>query len=436
LGDPQQVVDEDFNTVKCPHSDGLMTETPQPFRPFLIFTILSALYTLSMFYRVSNAVIAPNLIQDLGLDAETLGILGGAFFYSFALLQIPMGPMLDRIGPRIVVISSTLVGAMGAFLFAFGNSYGAALLGRILIGAGMASILMGSLKVFTLQFPPEKFATLMGTLVSIGTLGNILAASPLAYLTSTIGWRMTFIMAGGVTAFLAFLTFFILGGEKKRNEDLTFSPMSSPELKILQSFRLILGSLTFWQIAAVAFFRFGISMGLQGLWLGPYLMDSKGYSPVQAGNLLILLAIGMIVGGPISGQLSDRIFRNNKGVALWGTCLYTLSLLPLMGIFKIQSSLWYGLIFFLMGFFNAFGMIIYSHAKSFFPIAISGTVMTWVNFFTMAGAAIFMPALGKIIESFPRTGHSYPAEAYHLSFLICFLGMAASLIFYGFSKRQ
>lgn len=413
-----------------------MRESPQSFRPFLIFAILSALYSLSMFYRVSNAVIAPNLIQDLGLDAETLGILGGAFFYSFALLQIPMGPLLDRIGPRVVVTSSTLIGALGAFLFAFGNSYPAALLGRILIGAGMASILMGSLKTFTLQFPLEKFATLMGTLVSVGTLGNILAASPLAYLTSTIGWRIAFMIAGGVTALLALLTFFILGREKKKAEDPTFSLLPQPKIKVLQSFRLILGSLAFWQIAAVAFFRFGISMGLQGLWLGPYLMDIKGYSPVQAGNLLIFLAFGLIVGGPISGQFSDRIFRNNKRVALWGLCLYTLSLLPLMGIFKIQSPLWYGLIFFFMGFFNAFGMVIYPHAKSLFPVAISGTVMTWVNFFTMAGAAIFMPALGKIIESFPRTGHSYPAEAYHLSFFICFLGMTASTLFYAFSKKE
>ncbi len=413
-----------------------MRESPQSFRPFLIFAILSALYSLSMFYRVSNAVIAPNLIQDLELDAETLGILGGAFFYSFALLQIPMGPLLDRIGPRVVVTSSTLIGALGAFLFAFGNSYPAALLGRILIGAGMASILMGSLKTFTLQFPLEKFATLMGTLVSVGTLGNILAASPLAYLTSTIGWRIAFMIAGGVTALLALLTFFILGREKKKAEDPTFSLLPQPKIKVLQSFRLILGSLAFWQIAAVAFFRFGISMGLQGLWLGPYLMDIKGYSPVQAGNLLIFLAFGLIVGGPISGQFSDRIFRNNKRVALWGLCLYTLSLLPLMGIFKIQSPLWYGLIFFFMGFFNAFGMVIYPHAKSLFPVAISGTVMTWVNFFTMAGAAIFMPALGKIIESFPRTGHSYPAEAYHLSFFICFLGMTASTLFYAFSKKE
>jgi hypothetical protein len=81
-------------------------------------------------------------------------------------------------------------------------------------------------------------------------------------------------------------------------------------------------------------------------------------------------------------------------------------------------------------------MVIYAHAKELFPIGISGTVMTWINFFTMAGGAVFMPALGKVIEWFPRTDHSYPAEAYHLSFLICFIGMAASLIFYAFSKKE
>src|SRR3972149_10940678 len=103
-----------------------MTEISQSSKRFFIFSILSALFVLSMFYRVSNAVIAPNLIRDLSLDAETLGILGGAFFYAFALLQIPMGPMLDRMGPRLIVTSSTLIGAIGALLFAFGNSFPAA----------------------------------------------------------------------------------------------------------------------------------------------------------------------------------------------------------------------------------------------------------------------------------------------------------------------
>lgn len=413
-----------------------MRERSQPFKPFLIFSILSALYTLSMFYRVSNAVIAPNLTQDLGLNAETLGILGGAFFYSFTLLQIPLGPMLDRIGPRIVITFFPLIGALGAFLFAFGETFTAAFWGRIMIGVGMACVLMGTMKVFILKFSPEKFATLVGIFVSIGMLGSIFATSPLAYLTSAIGWRTTFILAGGITALLAFFVFWVLGGEMEKDERVVSSSSSQPKIGILQSIRLVLSSLAFWQIGAIAFFRYGTFIGLQGLWLGPYLIDIKGYSPVQTGNVLILLAIGTIVGGPIAGRLSDRTFHSRKGVTLWGLSLYSLSLFPLVGILKIQSPFWYGLIFFLIGFFGGFGMVIYSHAKELFPITISSTVMTSVNFFTMAGAAVFMPLLGKIIESFPKINQAYPAEAYHLSFLICFLGMAASLVFYAFSKSK
>ncbi len=403
---------------------------------FLIFAVLSALYLLSQFYRVSNAVIAPNLMKDLRLNAETLGILGGAFFYSFALLQIPMGPLLDRIGPRLVVSYSVLLGALGAFLFGMGGSFTTVLIGRILIGAGMASVLVGAMKVFVLYFPPEKFATLLGTVVGIGTLGNIFATSPLAYFSSMVGWRMTFILAGAVTTLLAFLSLRILGGEGKGEEEHHPDPSVKQEIGIFQQIGMILRSLSFWQIGFVGFFRYGTFVGLQGLWLGPYLMEIKGYSPVQTGNMLILAAVGSIIGGPVAGRLSDQIFHSRKGVMWVGLSLYCVSLFPLTGILEIQNPVWLGIVFFSIGFFTSFGLLVFSHAKDLFPVSISGTVTTFVNFFTMTGGAVFMPLLGKVIESYPRTGNSYPSEAYHLAFLICFLGMAASLIFYAFSKRK
>ena len=407
------------------------------FKSVLIFSILSGLYILSMFHRVSNAVIAPNLMEDLSLDAETLGILGGAYFYSFTLIQIPMGPMLDRIGPRMVISSFAIIGASGAFLFAFSNSFYAAFWGRILIGLGMGAILMSSLKIFTLRFSPKQFATLMGTFVSIGSLGSILAASPLAYFSSNIGWRMTFAITGGASIVFAYFTFWILGREKlDREGDGDLSASSSPTLGIYQSLRTVLGTLAFWQGSTVAFFRYGTFIALQGLWLGPYLMNIKGYAPLKVGNILIFMSLGGIIGGPISGRFSDRAFPSRKVVALVGLSLYTLCLLPLTGFLKIENPFGYGVLFFFIGFFNTFGMGVYSHIKELFPLSIAGTVMTWINFFNMAGVAIFMPLLGKIIETFQLPDHSYPPEAYHLSFLICFLSMVASLVFYGFSKRE
>ena len=407
------------------------------FGSVLIFSILSALYILSMFHRVSNAVIAPNLIEDLSLDAETLGILGGAYFYSFTLIQIPMGPMLDRIGPRLVISSFAFIGALGAFLFAISHSFYTAFWGRILIGLGMGAILMSSLKIFTLRFSPKQFATLMGTFVSIGSLGSVLAASPLAYSTSNIGWRLSFAIAGGISVILAYLTYWILGREKgKRNGGADLSASPSPTLGVFQSLRIVLGTFAFWQGSAVAFFRYGTFIALQGLWLGPYLMNIKGYSPLMAGNILIFMSLGGIVGGPISGLFSDRFCPFRKVVVLAGLGLYAFCLLPLTGIIKTENPYGYAVLFFFIGFFNTFGMGIYSHIKELFPLTIAGTVMTWINFFNMAGVAIFMPLLGKIIESFQLPDHSYPPEAYHFSFLICFLSMVASLLYYSFSRRE
>ena len=122
---------------------------------------------------------------------------------------------------------------------------------------------------------------------------------------------------------------------------------------------------------------------------------------------------------------------------MWvGLSFYCISLFPLTGILQIESPVWVGIVFFAIGFFTNFGLLVFSHAKDLFPVSISGTVTTFVNFFTMAGGAVFMPLLGKVIESFPRTGTSYPSEAYQLAFLICFLGMSASLIFYAFSRKE
>lgn len=406
--------------------------TSKPRNLTLIFAVISALYFLSQFYRVSNAVIAPNLVRDLRLNAETLGILGGAFFYSFALLQIPMGPMLDRIGPRLVMFYFALLSAVGSFLFAIAESFGTGLVGRILIGVGMAPILMGSLKVFVVRFPGEKFATLVGMVVSVGTLGNIFAMSPLAYLSSTVGWRAVFLIAGAMAALFAIVSFWILGGNTKPD---TSSP-SPDAIGILRSVGMILKTLSFWQIGFLGLFRYGTFVGLQGLWLGPYLMDIKGYSPVQAGNMLIVLGVGTMIGGPVAGRLSDQVLQSRKWVTFWGITLYSLTLLPLTGILEIGNPLVYVLIFFFMGFFCGFGLLVFSHAKELFPSTMSGTVMTFINFLSMTGAALFMPAVGRLIEAYPRTGEAYPPEAYHFSFLICFLGIAASLIFYAFSKRK
>jgi MFS family permease len=387
-----------------------------------------------MFYRVSNAVIAPNLAKDLNLDTEMLGVLGGALFYSFALLQIPMGILLDRIGPRIVITVFSLIGASGAFVFACSQTIGMALAGRVLIGVGTASILMSSMKVFVLRFSPRHFATLSGTLVSIGTLGSVLASSPLAYMAMTIGWRMTFVLAGAVTAIFGCLSLWVLADGQGRKKELSLPDSPGEEIALLKIIKLVLTKLSFWQIGIFSFFRYGTFVSLQGLWLGPYLMEVKGFSALQAGNILMNLSLGFIVGSPISGFLADRVFRSSKVTTMCGVGCYALSLIPLIGLAEIRSPLVFSALFLVIGFFNGFGTLAFSHVKELFPLTMSGTVIAGVNFFSMAGAAILMPLMGRVIQAFTLDDMANSANAFHIAFLICFVGMMASLISYAFSK--
>ncbi len=401
----------------------------------MVFSTLSSVFCFSMFYRVTNAVIAPDLIRDLSLNAEKLGMLSSAFFYSFALFQIPMGVLLDKIGPRIVITFFSLIGASGAFIFGLSDSFATAFAGRTLLGIGMASILMGSMKVFVLRFSAKKFAILSGTIVSIGTLGSILATSPLAYLNATIGWRQTLLFAGGINVILSVLVFLVLksNGGDTRHEDLSHS-VPGKRTGVAGSLRLVVSALSFWQISALAFFRYGTLVALQGLWLGPYFMDIKGLTQIETGNVLMMMSIGIIVGSPLAGYLADRVYRSKKYVILTGLALYTLCLLPLTGIFDVDRSLTFSIILFLTGVFGSFGTLLYTHIKELFPLSMSGTAIAAVNFFVMSGGAIFMQAMGSIIENFSHAGRSYPAQAYHAAFFICLASMIAGLVFYVFSK--
>ncbi len=183
-----------------PLSDPPSRAGPHAFERWIVFGVCTSLFIMSMFYRMSSAVIAEDLSRDLHLSPRGLGLVGGVFFYAFALVQVPLGLLLDRAGAKWTMTALNLVGILGAVLFSAAEGVRGAVLGRALIGVGMASNLMGSLKLFTQWFDVRRFATLSGLLVSLGTLGALAATSPLALLAQALGWRNAFIGLAAVHA--------------------------------------------------------------------------------------------------------------------------------------------------------------------------------------------------------------------------------------------
>ena len=164
-------------------------------RAFLTFL---AAYVLSQFYRSFLAVIAPELATEVGLDPQALGNLQALWIAGFVIMQFPVGWALDTIGPRRTVSALMLFAVAGAALFATAHSILALNIAMTLVGIGCASIYMGAIYLFGRVNRPEQFAMLCSWLLGLGTAGNLMAASPLAYAAEVIGWRGA--MAGMATA--------------------------------------------------------------------------------------------------------------------------------------------------------------------------------------------------------------------------------------------
>jgi sugar phosphate permease len=388
-------------------------------RRWSIFAVTCSLFFLSQFYRATNAVIAPQLMQDLSLSTEQLGSMSAAFFYAFAVMQIPISISLDRLGARRLMTLLTLVGVAGAFIFASAHSLAAGILGRALLGAGMACNLMGTFKLLTVWFGPRSFATLSGLVFGIGTIGNMTATTPLVILVDFMGWRLTYCLIAIVTLLIALALYVVVRDQPDHG---SAPPSKSFSFDGLRQGLADLGRLLrirdYWIIALGTFARYGVVASFQTLWAGPYLMEVMGLSPVTAGNLIFLMNVGLILGSPAWGALSDRVFRTRKwlvfgALAILGGITFTISgLSPGAGLGLLAA------LFFCFGFFGAPGALIYAHIKDLMPLEMAGTSMTGLNFFTMIGPAVFLQGLGSLMQ------HLYPdasrsQDAFSAALMLC-----------------
>ena len=404
---------------------------PDP-RRWRVVALAGTLFVLSQFYRVANAVVAPDLQRDLGLSSEALGGVSAAFFYAFAAAQVPLAVVLDRLGARRIMAALTLAGAGGAAVFSVATGVTGATVGRALLGIGMAGNLMGSLKLVSRWFPPRQFATVAGLILALGTFGNILAATPLVLLVEALGWRRAFVVIAVATAVLAALFWAVVreapagaAPPEATHAEATGAPTATGARA-----RLLLGSRDYWLISLGAFCRYGTFAAIQGLWVAPWLVDVVGLSPVRAANLIVIMNVGLVVGAPLGGWLSDHVLASRKRLALLG--LGGLAAAELALAFLGRGSGWWtvALVLAVLGVASSFGQVLYAHVKDVMPEGMAGMAMTGVNFFVMLGAAAFLHVMGWILDARSLPGGARTAAGYEAAFLLAGVSTAVAFLAY------
>ncbi len=396
---------------------------------WLILFFLNALYFFVYFHRVSIGVLAPSLMEAFSATGASLGGMASAYFYPYALSQPAVGMLTDRFGARKILTFSTVLGFLGALLFGVAPTLFVAAIGRGLIGLGAAGVFVPAVKVLLQWFGPKSFGQMNAVLLAVGNVGAMVASTPFAWMNQQIGWRISFFLIAGIILILGLFSW-------KFIQDSPIEIPPAPEEKSRKSnsgpgkLADLFANRFFW-IMLLLFFAFGGPFStFQGLWGYPFLVDVFGYGKLEAGNLIMIIAVGVIAGGPVLGYLTDKPLYSRRRqflsaclliqVVNW-ICIAFLS--PRFGSFAL------GLSFFIMGMMVAGTLaIVWTIVREEAPSGKMGTFMGWLNPAPFLGVAAFQPLTGYLMDRVGRTGGAFPFAAYQNAFILCFSSMAVAAV--------
>lgn len=397
---------------------------------YLILIILNGIYFFVYFHRVSTAVLAPYLVEAFSASATSLGAMSSAYFYPYALSQPIVGFLADRWGPQRVVTFSTLISFLGAFLFALAHSLIWAAFARALIGFGAAGVFVPALKILLPWFGAKAFARMNTILLAVGNMGAIVASTPYAWFIQQVGWRNSFFVIALISLFLFLQSWLFVKDAPNTEIKLKREKINQPSVSLKGVLEIIKSP--FYWLLAVLFFTYGGPFStFQGLWGYPFLIDVFGFDKIQASNFLMLIALGVICGGPLLGFLIDKKFSMGKKKFL--SFLILIQILNWTGLILIGPSLpyfWLGMILFLMGMTLAGTLSsVWSIVREESPPERLGTAMGLLNPAPFLGIAVFQPLTGYLMDIVGREGAGFPFGAYQNAFGLCLGSLIISFIF-------
>ena len=373
-----------------------------------VFVPFAIAYFLSYLFRTINAVIAPDLVRDVGLDAALLGLLTSTYFLTFAAFQLPLGILLDRFGPRRTEASLLVIAAVGALVFAVSSNATGLILGRALIGLGVSACLMGALKAYVIWFPGVRLATVNGLHLAVGSMGAMTATAPVEAVLQLTDWRGVFLGLAVLTGAAALLLFLVVpereggasGDTLKEQIKGTLAVVSHP---------------FFLRIAPLALTAQGTFLAFQTLWAGPWLRDVAGLDRTGVANMLLLIALAMLAGFIILGWTAERLEKMGLNPIIVPTVGMSVFIFVQVGLVlqwtTVSNPLW--LIF---GFFGTSGIIFFPVLTRAFPSALAGRVVTAINLLVFVGAFVFQWGIGEVIDLWPPTEGGYAPAAYRVAF--------------------
>jgi MFS family permease len=397
--------------------------------PWLAIIVLLAGYVFSIFFRGFLTILAGVLERDLGLGPAELGAIGAVWFIAFALMQFPIGYLLDHKGPRVTVSVMMLAGVAGLAIFSQSTGFWSALAGMSLMGIGCAPVFMGSLFILARIVPPERFGIVVSLFVGFGSLGNLLGATPLTLAVKAIGWRETMLIIMAGFALVALLIWLIVRDPAKPAD-------AALQEGVWEGLASVMSIRPLWILMPLVLIGYAVLVTERGLWVGPFFGQVHGYDFIAQGNAAFLMAVTMTIGALLFGPF-ERLMRGPKPAVAWSTALVAASF-AMLALLPAAAPGGDGSALFLIGLIGFAGFsygALMGHARMFMPEHLIGRGMTFVNFGMIAGAGAMQFLSGRFIQASHDAGRP-PAETYALLHLGFAVTLAVALAIYLFTPRR
>ncbi len=394
----------------------------------ILIVMLSATTILSQFFRSSVTVIAPELIVELKLTSEALGMANAIFFFALMAAQVPVGILFDRIGVRFTVGGLAVLSVAGALWHAVVRDGSELIAARFLLGLGFGGSFMSVVVLCSRWYPRARWATAMSWVFSLSMIGVVLAGTPLALAAQWMGWRAAFVIMAVVAALVGLLFVWLV-----RDDPPGKVPVAHPPETLagaLAGFVAVLRLPGLLRVLGLQTVAYAVMATIMGLWAGPYLHDVHGLDAVARGNVLIAMAMAQFLGVLAFGPM-DRVFDTRKWVAMSGATATILVLLALAS--DPPTTLAIALIIGLCA-TSSYGVAVVTHARTFYPDHLAGRGATTANMAQLFGCAMVPVVTGYIPNWFPQTASGYSPVAYQWIFATIAAGLAAGLAVYATSR--
>ena len=392
----------------------------------LIFLVFAFAFFISNLLRSIIATLSPILTSEFNLTAGNLGLLAGGYFLGFTCMQIPLGFLLDKHGPKKIVSSFLIIAIVGTASFALAQNFASLLISRVFIGIGVSACMMGPLTGYRIWFADEYQQRANSWMLMVANIGFVFSTLPVQILLPIIGWRWIFV---GITFLIiisiVFILLFIPSWDHKFEKD-----ENKPEGKLSD----IWSNKFFKSAIPLGFFNYGGMYAIQTLWAGPWMVRVTGYSPLESAIGLFWINFIALIGFFVWGYILPKISKyglNSFKLMKFGL---PISYLVFLSIIIIGSKA--GAFLLTIYILTSIVLTLSQPAVALsFPKHLAGKSLTSFNFVIFLGTFTMQWGMGLIIDLSKSLGKSEIAS-FQISFFVYLLCCIFSYLYFIFNNRN